>query len=112
MFPGLASLEILQKIQRHLQDQNIEPEDFEGRIIFMSMFNDIDRTKRGNSERCISNFEQVKNYAKRFSRGHRSLLGPDDDEEKWYGTFNNTPEGKWDSIATELVTQCSRASVL
>ena len=26
IFPGLTSLELLQKIQKHLQDQNIEPE--------------------------------------------------------------------------------------
>ena len=34
--------------------ENIEPVKFENRIIFMSMFNDIDSTKRGPSERCIS----------------------------------------------------------
>ena len=40
---------------------------------------------RRNSEKCISNSHQVKNYAKRFSRGHWSFLGPGD-EQKWYGT--------------------------
>ena len=42
IFPGRASLEASQKIQNNLQDQKIEPEHFERRIIFMSMFNDID----------------------------------------------------------------------
>ena len=74
IFVGLASLEILQKIQEDLQDRNLEPEDFEDQIIFMSMFNDIEWTKKGNSERCISNSEQVKKYAKRFSRGHWTFL--------------------------------------
>ena len=50
---GLTSFEILQKIQRDLQDRNIEPEKSEDRIIFMSMFNDVDWTKRGHSERCF-----------------------------------------------------------
>ena len=50
-------------------------------------------TKKGNSEICISNSEQVKNYAKRFSRGHWSFLGPGD-EEKWFGTHTYKPEGK------------------
>ena len=68
IFPGLASLDIFQKIQKHLQKQDIEPENFEDRIIFMSMFNDIEWTRRGNSE-CISNSEQVKNYATKFRRG-------------------------------------------
>ena len=49
-FPGRTSLEILQIIQKDLQDQNIEPEDFEDRRIFMSMFNDIEWTRRGTSE--------------------------------------------------------------
>ena len=55
IFPGRTSLEILQKIQKDLKDRNIEPENFEHRIIFMSMLNDIDW-----SERCIANSEQVR----------------------------------------------------
>ena len=39
-------MEIFQKIQKDLQNQHIEPEDFEDRIIFMSMFKDIDWTKK------------------------------------------------------------------
>ena len=67
IFPGLTSLKILQKIQDDLPDQNIEPEKFEDRIIFMSTFNDIDWTENGNSEKCVSNSDQVKDYAERFS---------------------------------------------
>ena len=68
----------------------------------MSMFNDIDWTSSGNSERCMSKSEHVKNYAKRFSRGHWTFLGPSD-EKKWYRTLSYTPEGKWDFIATQMV---------
>ena len=42
IFSRVTSLEILQKIQIDLRDRNIEPEKFEDRIIFMSMFNDIE----------------------------------------------------------------------
>ena len=42
IFPGLTSLGILQKIQKDLKDQNVEPENCEGRIIVMSMINNID----------------------------------------------------------------------
>ena len=83
-------------IQKKLQDQDIEPEHFEGRNISMW-------TKKGHSEKCISSSEQVKNYANSFSRGQWStFLGPGD-EEKWYRTHTNKPERKWDSIATEMV---------
>ena len=94
-------MEILKKTRKDLQDRNIEPGNVEDRIIFM-MFNGIDWTKRGNSETCFSNSEQVKNYAKRFSRGHWTFLGPCD-EKNWYGTPSSTPEGIWDSIATQMV---------
>ena len=41
-FRELPSLEILQKIQEDLQDRNVELENCDDRIIFMSMFNDIE----------------------------------------------------------------------
>ena len=56
IFPGLASLEILQKIRKDLKDQNLQPENFEGRIIFMSMFSDIGWTKRGHPEKMYFKF--------------------------------------------------------
>ena len=67
------------------------------------MFNDIEWTKRGNSENAFQNPEKIKNYAKRFSRGHWSFRGPSD-EENWYGNLNYYAlEGKWDAIATKTV---------
>ena len=54
----------------------------------MSMFNDIDGTRRGDSEKCM--------------RGHWSFPGAGD-EEKWHGTHNYKPEGKGDSIAAVIV---------
>ena len=74
IFPRLTSLEMLQKVQEDLRSRRLEPEDFQDRVIFMSMFNDIDRTMRGNSEKCISNSEQIKNYAGRFPQDHWTFL--------------------------------------
>ena len=48
----------------------------------MSMFNDIEWETV--DENCISNAEEIKNYAMRFEQGHRTFLGPGS-EEKWYG---------------------------
>ena len=69
IFLGLMSLEKLRKNQKDLQEQNIEPENLEDRVIFMSMFNDVVWTRRGNAEQCISNSEQIKNYTKKFHAG-------------------------------------------
>ena len=86
IFPGLTSLQTLQKIQEDLQERNIEPEMFGDRVIFMSRFNDIDWTAKGNEENCVSNSEKVKSYARRFSQGHWTFFGPGD--KKWYGNRN------------------------
>ena len=48
-------------------------------MIFMSMFNDIDWNRRGNEEECISNSEQIRDYAKRFSKEHWTFLGLGDE---------------------------------
>ena len=93
-----------EKIQKDLQKQNIEPETFEDRIMFMSMFNDIDWTRRGNSEQCISNSEQVKIYAKKFTQGHRTFLGPGS-EKNWCGKSNYFSGGNWQDRANMMVEQ-------
>ena len=40
-FPGFATFQILAEIQRMMSSMNCNPEQFKGRIIFMSMYNDI-----------------------------------------------------------------------
>ena len=98
---------------------NLEPEDFEDRIIFMSMFNDIEWTKRGNSEQCISNSEKVNKYAKRFSRGHLAIPRP----RKWKEVVRKSQLHTWrkmrfhrhrdgGGISKKPVTQYSRVSVI
>ena len=63
--------QILQRIQNGLQERNIEPEKFGDRIIFMSMFNDIEWTRKGNAENCISNSEK----SRRTRRDSRMDVG-------------------------------------
>ena len=40
MFPGFTTLQLVQEVQQFMNKMG-EPEEFQGRIIFMSMFNDI-----------------------------------------------------------------------
>ena len=74
--PGFSSLQILQENQNNLQKRNIKPEEFTDWIIFMSVLNDIDWTRKGNDGIRISNSENVKEHSKRFSQGHWTFLGP------------------------------------
>ena len=46
LFPGFTTLQNLQQIQNDWQSENTTPEQLFDRIIFMSMFNDIDSTKK------------------------------------------------------------------
>ena len=79
-FPGFTSIEILRQIQRGLNARHINPEQLEGRILFMWMFNDIDWTRNRNYFECILNASEVSDYAKEFPRGHWSFLGPGNEE--------------------------------
>ena len=40
IFPGFSTLELVREVQKFMSNVG-EPEQFQGRIIFMSMFNDI-----------------------------------------------------------------------
>ena len=80
-FSGFSTLTILQEIQKDLEKENIQLENFSDRIIFMSMFNDIEW--KTNDENCISNAEKVKNYALRYSQGHWTFLSPGSEERSW-----------------------------
>ena len=97
-FAGLSSSS-LREIQKDLETKNIKPEDFKDRIIFMSMFNDIEWKK--NDEYCISNAEEVRTYAMRFLQGHGTFLGPGS-EEKWYGDSKHQ-KGQWNCTANKMV---------
>ena len=90
--PGIMTFGLLEKIQSLMRDLQCEPEHFNDRIIFMSMYNDIAWREKVNTERCEYNSQTVANYARRFPRGHWSFLGPGS-EEKWHGTYTNRPDG-------------------
>ena len=92
---GFSSSQILQEIQQDPKRKSIELEEFTDRIIFMSMFNDIDWTKRGNDENCISNAEKVRSYAKKFLQGHWTFQGLGSGK-KWYGGSSCPLNGDWD----------------
>ena len=55
---------------KYSQESQCEPENFKDRIIFMSMYNDIEWKAEGNKEQCEYNSQTVANYALKFTRGH------------------------------------------
>ena len=101
IFPGFTSLQLCDKISDLPSSLGKSPETFTGRILFMSMFNDISCEKKGNKEECLKYAEFVATFARRFGIGQWSFIGPSS-EKKWYPS-ENSPQGEWDHIAEEML---------
>ena len=84
-----------------------EPEEFTGRNIFMSMFNHISWGSKDNEQECGLSANLVSIYAKRFSPGRWSFLGPGS-EKTWYSTHDSKPQGEWDRVAELMMFSVPR----
>ena len=80
-FPRFTTMQLVQEVQ-NIMNKMCEPQQLQGRIIFMSMFNDIIWRNKDNETECIANSTLVSIFAKRFPAGHWSFLGPGS-ETKW-----------------------------
>ena len=103
IFAGFTSLQLCDKISNLLSSLGQSPETFKGRILFMSMFNDIFCDGCDNEDECLMNDNIVKTFAKRFGIGQWSFIGPGS-EKKWYPSENST-QGAWDNIAEQILLE-------
>ena len=74
IFPGFTALQVDHKVQEFINKMG-DSAQFQGRIIFMSMFNDIIWRTTDNEQECIANATFVSLFAKRFPAGRWSFLG-------------------------------------
>ena len=102
IFPGFTTLQLSHKVQELLFKWSVTPEKFTGRIIFMSMFNDISWGSKDEKKECKANAQLVSLYAKKFGAGQWSFLGPGS-EKKWYSISEDSPQGEWDKIAEKMM---------
>ena len=63
IFPGFTTLQLCDKINNLLSSLGQSLEAFTGRILFMSMFNDISCDGKDNKEQCLKNADFVKTFA-------------------------------------------------
>ena len=98
IFPGFTTLQLINKVREFMTKMGEELEKIRGRIIFMSMFNDISWESQDNEQECDANATLVYIVAKRFPAGRWSFLGPGS-EKKWYSTCIDRPQGGWDRVA-------------
>ena len=92
IFPGFTTMHLVEEVQKFMNKMS-DPDQFQGRIIFMSMFNDTIWRIGDNEKECISNATLVSLFVKRFPAGRWSFLGPGSDT-KWYSTYNEGPQGE------------------
>ena len=52
IFPGFTTLQLVREVPEFLSKMIIQPEDFTGRIIVMSMFNDISWRSKNKEQEC------------------------------------------------------------
>ena len=107
IFPGFTTLQLCDKINNLLSSLGQTPENFTGRILFMSMFNDISCEGKDNRQQCLRDADYVKTFAKRFGIGPWSFIGPGS-EKKWYPS-ENSPQGEWDHVAEDMLLEFSKS---
>ena len=103
IFPGFTMLQLSDKIKDLLSDLGQTAENFTGRILIMSMFNDISCDRKGNKDECLANAGVVKVLARKFGIGQRSFIGPVSGK-KWYSS-ENSPQGAWGTIAEQMLLE-------
>ena len=104
IFPGFDTLQLYGKVTDLLSRLGETPENFTGRILFMSMFNDISCGTKDNEEECLAHAKVVSLYAKRFGTGQWSFIGPGS-EKKWYSMKEDSPQGIWDNVAEKMLLE-------
>ena len=68
MFPGHATLQLLRETQTTMEENRSQPEQFEDRIILMSMFHDIDWGTSREAKKLVFRILQ------KFRRAHKDFL--------------------------------------
>ena len=103
-FPGFTTLQLCGKVTDLLSRLGETPQTFTGRILLLSMFNDISCDNKGNERECLANAQVVSIFAKKFGRGQWSFIGPGS-EKKWYSMEENSPQKNWDHISEKMLLE-------
>ena len=83
IIPGFNTLQLSEEVKSLLCRFGETPENFTGRIPFMSMFNDISCEEQDNERECLANAKDVSSYAKKEVWYRTMVIGPGS-EKKWY----------------------------
>ena len=99
IFPGFT---FCHKVQELVSRLSVTPAKFTGRIIFMTMFDDISLgskdNKKGMRVKCSTRLSLCREIWSRTM----VILGPGS-EKKWYSNSEDSPRGEWDRVAELLM---------
>ena len=105
IFPGFTTSQLCGKVTDLLSRLGGTPETFAGRILCMSMFNDMSCEKKDNEREWLANTKVVSLCAKRFGVGQWSFIDWSGSEKKWYSMEDNSPQGIWDHIREKMLVE-------
>ena len=109
VFPGVNTLQLSDEVKSLLYRLGETLDNFTGRILFMSMFNDISCGTKDNEKECLANARLVSLYARRLGKGQWSFIGPGS-EKKWYSMEEDNPQGIWDHIAEKMLLEFAEST--
>ena len=107
IFSGHATIQIKREIRTFLG--STEPCDLRGRLMFRSMFNDIEWWTKDYERTFLENATEVTEYAKQLKLGHWCFCGFGE-ERVWYCASSDKPSGARDRIAGNMTQKFAEAS--
>ena len=104
IFPEFNTLQLSEEVKSSLYRLGETAENFTGRILFMSMFNDISCGTKDNEKECVANVKLVSLYARRFGTGQWSFIGSGC-EKKWKCISEDSPQGVLDKMVERMLLE-------
>ena len=90
VLPGASTIEIKKRVQKHLNWRN--PESFDQRIIFMSLFHDIAWRKKVNTETCLRSDKEVTAFPAQHKPGRWCFWEAASENTWWNDNLQPTSE--------------------
>ena len=110
IFPGFTTLQFYGKVIDLLSSVGQIPETISGRILSMSMLNDISCDRKGN-KRMFGKCQSRLVFAKKFGIGQLSFIYPGS-EKKLSSVEETGPQGIWDHIEDEILLEFAESGCL
>ena len=101
-FPGFNTLQLNDEVKCSLLRLGKIIENFAGRIIFMSMFNDISWESKDNKKECEIKCSIHFTICKKI-RSRTMVIFGCGSERKWYSVSEDSPQGEWDKMADKMM---------